>query len=49
MEVELVALGALHHPQAMIAWVREHATLLPLNLSQSENEMCLTDLPHRPF
>ena len=32
MKVELVALGALDHPQAVVAWVREHAALLPLNL-----------------
>ena len=33
MKVELVALGALDHPQAVVARVREHAALLPLNLS----------------
>ena len=33
MKVELIALGALHHSQAVVAWVREHAALLPLNLN----------------
>lgn len=32
VEVELVALAALHHPQAVVPGVREHRALLPLNL-----------------
>lgn len=55
MEVELVALGALDHSQAVVARVREHAALLPLHLCRYEK--CHTDfplstftkLPHRPY
>lgn len=36
MEVELVPLGALDHPEAVVAWIREHAALLPFNLSQDD-------------